>query len=188
MPGQRAIDIETTEYDNEIIEINGKYKNVNCKYVYCRGICHYCRKNQYDKHNFDKLREEKCKNIIAHQNFSKKLKQWTVKTDASYTNDRFKSYPRSVQIFDVCKKFNKKEEGLTYELKLFNHICITLGNYNIFARLPNTPELRYDIIYQRLPKKIFDPLLNIIIEYLLFKDGWETNFIWAIELLDNWNE
>jgi hypothetical protein len=189
MPNQRAIDIETSEFTNEDIEINGKYRNVNCKYLWCKGICAYCYKNQNNKlmNILEKKRSERYKSLIANQNYSKKLKQWTVKTDPSYTNDNVRSFQKLTQTFDVCRKFHNKDFHLNYELGLIGNICITIGNYDIMVKYPNTSELRYEILYQRLPKKIFDPLIKIIIEYLLFDDGWKENFVWSIELLPNWN-
>jgi hypothetical protein len=147
-----------------------------------------------------------------HKN-SQQVKRLIHKDDNTKVISGIKKYPRTtisyrdrlngcVEIVSTGEPYiiHKNRETITFSnnnrsICLLKSIVFYAGPYFI-AEIPNTPENRYDIIYQEIMKSnckcVIKDLLNIIIDYLLFDkfantqfsgDGsWAENFYWKFQL------
>jgi hypothetical protein len=201
MPRQRAIDIETDNNNNENNEIiiYGKEKTeVKCDHgIY--SYCYQCCMNRYKEQEelwlkFEKPRNEKLRSIIANRNYRKKLNQWSnqwskINQSSPITCSSMK-YPRIAKInsnWHETKYIDIIEQNRYHNL--LSNISLSIGYQHWVDISPNTSEVRYDIIYRRIfdsCKRLNDDLLKIIIEYLLFDNGWKENFVWTIQLVKGW--
>lgn len=191
MSRQRAIDIETSFYDDEYITISGKPKLVLCEHRKITDICYRCEKKELipilrmEKKLFQKGKQKK-----HHQKFH-------IESEKTLIISGIKKYPQTttsikhamhyIEVVPITDTYWKNKESFSNDLTHLNQISFSCG-LNTFIKMPNTKETRYEILYDRINKPLYkmaDDLVKMIIDYLLYDDGWQYNIYWDIQLLNN---
>jgi hypothetical protein len=218
MSRQHSIDFETREYDNKDIEITGKNELVHCRHedLTCYNCCG-CYKCQDKETELIRKMEEKIsqkgRSSMGMKKHQKKKQVPGLIRINETTKASISKYPRTTISYrdklNGCVEIVSKEEPYIIHknreiirfsnndrsICLLKSIVFYAGPYFI-AEIPNTVENRYDIIYKEIMKskckQIFNVLLDIIIDYLLFDlfpntqfsgDGsWLENFYWKFQL------
>jgi hypothetical protein len=166
----------------------------DCSYCTKCCTCSEDRKELEPVLRMEKKLYQKGKNMMA------KLKNKINDTEKSMIVSGIRKYPRTIMKFKNIIEVGttsirkKNSENLYFingsPTSSMDNITFFCGPFYI-THIPNTPGNRYEILYREIMKskckKIFDVLINIIIDYLVFDRAWADNFFWKFQLLDNYS-